>query len=37
MKVTPRVAQNNTDRRSAIDGRATQHARYAISQTDLPF
>jgi len=24
MKVTPHVAQNNTNRRSAIDGRTTQ-------------
>jgi transposase len=32
MKVTPHVAQNNTNRRSAIDGRTTQHAGYALSQ-----
>ena len=32
MKVTPHVAQNNTNRRSAIDGRTTQHAGYGISQ-----
>src|ERR1700674_2280776 len=32
MKVTPHVAQNNPNRRSAIDGRTTQHAGYAISQ-----
>jgi transposase len=32
MKVTPHVAQNNTNRRSAIDGRTTQHAGYVISQ-----
>jgi len=32
MKVTPHVAQNNTKRRSAINGRTTQHAGYAISQ-----
>jgi transposase len=32
MKVTPHVAQNNTNRRSAINGRTTQHAGYAISQ-----
>ena len=32
MKVTPHVAQNNTNRRSAIDGRTTEHASYAISQ-----
>ena len=30
--VTPHVAQNNTNRRSAIDGRTTQHEGYAISQ-----
>ena len=32
IKVTPHVAQNNTNRRSAIDGRTTQHAGYGISQ-----
>jgi transposase len=32
MKVTPHVAQNNTNRRSAIDRRTTGHASYAISQ-----
>jgi transposase len=32
MKVTPHVAQNNTNRCSAINGRTTQHAGYAISQ-----
>jgi transposase len=32
MKVIPHVAQNNTNRRSAIDGRTTQHPGYAISQ-----
>jgi transposase len=32
MKVTPHVAQNNTNRRSAIDKRTTEHAGYAISQ-----
>ena len=32
MKVTPHVAQNNTNRSSAIDGRTTRHAGYAISQ-----
>jgi transposase len=32
MKVTPHVAQNNTNRRSAINGRTTQHLGYAISQ-----
>jgi transposase len=30
--VTPHVAQNNTARRSAIDGRTTRHAGYATSQ-----
>ncbi len=32
MKITPHVAQNKTNRRSAINGRTTQHAGYAISQ-----
>jgi len=32
MKATPHVAQNNKGRRSAIDGRTTRHAGYAISQ-----
>ena len=32
INVTPHVAQNNTSRRSAIDGRTTRHAGYAISQ-----
>ena len=30
--VTPHVAQNDTNRRSAIDGRTTRHPGYAISQ-----
>ena len=30
--VTPHVAQNNKNRRSAIDDRTTRHAGYAISQ-----
>lgn len=30
--VTPHVAQNNTNRASAIDGRTTRHAGYAVSQ-----
>lgn len=30
--VTPHVAQNDTNRRSAIDARTTRHAGYAISQ-----
>jgi transposase len=32
IKVRPHVAQNNANRRSAIDGRTTQHPGYAISQ-----
>src|SRR5581483_2184637 len=32
MNVTPHVAQNNTNRASAIDQRTTQHAGYVISQ-----
>jgi hypothetical protein len=32
MRVTPHVAQNNTNRHSAIDGRTTQQEGYAISQ-----
>jgi transposase len=32
MNVTPHVAQNNSRRSSAIDGRTTRHAGYAISQ-----
>jgi transposase len=32
MKVIPHVAQNNTNRRSAIDKRTTQHPGYALSQ-----
>jgi transposase len=32
MKVTPHVAQNTSNRRSAIDGRTTRHAGYAVSQ-----
>lgn len=30
--VTPHVAQNTANRRSAIDGRTTRHAAYAVSQ-----
>lgn len=30
--VTPHVAQNTTNRRSAIDGRTTRHDGYAVSQ-----
>ena len=32
LQVTPHVAQNTTNRRSAIDGRTTRHEGYAISQ-----
>ena len=32
MRVTPHVAQNDTNRRSAIDGRTTRHEGYAVSQ-----
>jgi hypothetical protein len=32
MRVTPHVAQNTSGRRSAIDGRTTRHAGYALSQ-----
>ena len=32
MDVTPHVAQNNTNRRSAIDGRTTRHPGYGLSQ-----
>ena len=32
MNVTPHVAQNTIGRSSAIDGRTTRHAGYAISQ-----
>ena len=32
MRITPHVAQNNTNRSSAIDGRTTRQAGYAISQ-----
>ena len=31
IKVTPHVAQNNTNRRSAIDGRTTRHPGYTAS------
>jgi transposase len=32
LAVTPHVAQNNTNRRSAIDERTTRHPGYAVSQ-----
>jgi transposase len=31
-RITPHVAQNTSHRRSAIDGRTTRHAGYAVSQ-----
>ena len=31
-QVTPHVAQNNTNRKSAIDGRTTRHPGYQVSQ-----
>jgi transposase len=34
MNITPHVAQNNTNRASAIDQRTTQHTGYAISQRE---
>jgi hypothetical protein len=33
MTVTPHVAQNDSNRSSAIDGRTTRHPGYTISQT----
>ena len=30
LNVTPRVAQNDTNRKSAIDRRTTRHAGYAV-------
>ena len=32
MNITPHVAQNNTNRRSAVDQRMTRHAGYEVSQ-----
>lgn len=32
LNVTPHVAQNNTNRRSAVDGRTTRHIGYMLSQ-----
>jgi IS5 family transposase len=32
MKVTPHVAQNDSNRSSAVDARTTQHEGYGISQ-----
>ena len=31
LNVTPHVAQNDTNRQSAIDGRTTRHPRYKVS------
>jgi transposase len=36
MQVTPHFAQNNTHRSSALDGRSTRHAGYALSQSRRP-
>lgn len=36
LQVTSHVAQNNRNRRSAIDGRTTRHSGYAISQKRRP-
>jgi hypothetical protein len=33
LKATPHVAQNDTNRSSAIDGRTTRHPGYKVSQT----
>jgi hypothetical protein len=33
MNITPHVAQNTRNRRSAIDERTTRHASYQVSQT----
>src|SRR5262249_6117606 len=33
INVTPHVAQNDNGRRSAIDGRTTRHAGYAVSMS----
>jgi len=36
MNITPHVAQNNKNRRSAIDGRTTRHRGYGMSQSRRP-
>jgi len=36
MQVTPHLAQNNRNRRSAVDGRTTRHCGYAVSQRRRP-
>ena len=32
LNITPHVAQNDTNRKSAIDGRTTKHPNYSVSQ-----
>ena len=32
MNITPHMAQNDTNRRSAVDERTTRHAGYEVSQ-----
>ena len=32
MEITPHIAQNDTNRRSAVDERTTRHAGYQLSQ-----
>jgi IS5 family transposase len=36
MEITPHIAQNNKNRRSAVDGRTTRHRGYALSQSKRP-
>jgi Transposase DDE domain len=36
MAVTPHIAQNNRNRRSAVNGRTTRHRGYAVSQRRRP-
>ena len=36
LRATPHVTQNNTNRRSAIDGRTTKRRGYAMSQARRP-
>jgi transposase len=36
MRVTPHFTQNDKSRRSAVDGRTTRHAGYALSQSRRP-
>jgi hypothetical protein len=37
LNVTPHIAQNTTNRRSAIDARTTHHPGYARERTEEPF